>query len=238
MKKLLAIAALSTLAFTACNADAGKDKPKANTGPVTEEEKTLYAIGVYLSKQVAPFDLKPEEVTQVQKGFADGVAGNKPVVTVEEYIPKIQALQTARMQATSDKSAAEGTAYIEKAAKEPGATKTTSGMVIKHTSEGTGASPAATDEVKVNYAGRFIGGEEFDSSVKNGGPVTFPLDHVIPCWTEGVQAMKVGGKAQLTCPADLAYGPNGKPPTIPGNSTLVFDVELLEIVKAPPPAKK
>ena len=108
MKKLLAIAALSTLAFTACNADAAKDKAKANTGPVTEEEKTLYAIGVYLSKQVAPFDLKPEEVTQVQKGFADGVAGNKPVVTVEEYIPKIQALQTARMQATSEKSAAEG----------------------------------------------------------------------------------------------------------------------------------
>ena len=91
--------------------------------------------------------------------------------------------------------------------------------------------------MKVNYAGRFTGGEEFDSSVKNGGPVTFPLNRVIPCWTEGVQAMKVGGKAQLVCPSDLAYGPNGKPPTIPGNSTLVFDVELLEIVKAPPPPK-
>ena len=104
MKNLLALVALSTLAFTACNADAAKDKPKANAGPVTEEEKTLYAIGVYLSKQVEPFALKPEEVTQVQKGFADGVAGNKPVVTIEEYIPKIQALQMARMQAASEKS--------------------------------------------------------------------------------------------------------------------------------------
>ncbi|HET9475717.1 MAG TPA: FKBP-type peptidyl-prolyl cis-trans isomerase [Steroidobacteraceae bacterium] len=231
--------ALSTLAFTACNADAAKDKAKANAnaGPVTEDEKTLYAIGVYLSKQVEPFALKPEEVTQVQKGFADGVAGNKPVVTIEEYIPKIQALQMARMQATSEKVAGEETAYLDKTQKETGATKTASGMLIKHTQEGKGASPAATDQVSVNYAGRFTSGEEFDSSVKNGGPVTFPLDRVIPCWTEGLQLMKVGGKAQLVCPSGLAYGQGGKPPTIPANSTLLFDVELLEIVKAPPPPK-
>lgn len=237
MKNLLALVALSTLAFTACNADAAKDKPKADAGPVTEEDKTLYAIGVYLSKQVEPFALKPEEVTQVQKGFADGVAGNKPVVTIEEYIPKIQALQMARMQATSEKVAAEETAYLDKTQKESGATKTASGMLIKHTQEGKGASPVASDQVSVHYAGRFTSGEEFDSSVKNGGPVTFPLDRVIPCWTEGLQLMKVGGKAQLVCPSGLAYGPGGKPPTIPANSTLVFDVELLEIVKAPPPPK-
>ena len=237
MKNLLALAALSTLAFTACNADAAKDKAKVNAGPVTEEEKTLYAIGVYLSKQGEPFDFKPEEMVHVQKGFADGVAGNKPLVTIEDYIPKIQALQMARMQAASEKAAAEETAYVDKMVKESGGTKTASGMLIKHTQEGKGASPAATDEVSVNYAGRFTSGEEFDSSVKNGGPVTFPLNRVIPCWTEGLQAMKVGGKAQLVCPSGLAYGPNGKPPTIPGNSTLVFDVELLEIVKAPPPPK-
>ncbi len=111
MKNLLALAALSTLAFTACNADAAKDKDKADAGPVTEEEKTLYAIGVYLSKQVEPFDFKPEEMVHVQKGFSDGVAGNKPVVTIEDYIPKIQALQMARMQAASEKAAAEETAY-------------------------------------------------------------------------------------------------------------------------------
>ena len=143
----------------------------------------------------------------MQKGLADGVAGTKPMVTVEEYIPKIQALQMARMQAASEKATADETAYLDKTAKETGATKTASGMLIKHTQEGTGASPAATDEVKVNYAGRFTSGEEFDSSVKNGGPVTFPLNQVIACWTEGLQTMKVGGKAQLTCP----YGPRLRP---------------------------
>ena len=91
--------------------------------------------------------------------------------------------------------------------------------------------PAATDQVKVHYEGRLIDGKVFDSSIKRGEPATFPLNGVIPCWTEGVQAMKVGGKAQLVCPADLAYGPNGHPPAIPPQSTLVFDVELLDIVK-------
>jgi FKBP-type peptidyl-prolyl cis-trans isomerase len=133
---------------------------------------------------------------------------------------------------TPKKSAEAGTAYVEKASKEAGATKTASGMIIKHTKEGTGAQPAATDQVKVHYEGRLIDGKVFDSSIARGEPATFPLNGVIPCWTEGVQTMKVGGKAQLTCPANLAYGPNGSPPTIPPQSTLVFDVELLDIVKA------
>ncbi len=116
--------------------------------PPTEDQKTLYAIGVYLSRQVEPFDLKPEEIEHVQKGLADGVAGTKPLVTVEEYIPKIQALQMARMQAASEKAATAETAFLDKTAKETGATKTASGMLIKHTQEGKGASPAATDQVK------------------------------------------------------------------------------------------
>jgi FKBP-type peptidyl-prolyl cis-trans isomerase len=85
--------------------------------------------------------------------------------------------------------------------------------------------------VKVHYEGRLIDGKVFDSSIKRGEPATFPLSGVIACWTEGLQTMKVGGKAQLVCPAAIAYGPNGSPPTIPPQATLVFDVELLEIVK-------
>ena len=104
-------------------------------------------------------------------------------------------------------------------------------IVIKHSKEGTGAKPAATDQVKVHYEGRLIDGKVFDSSIARGEPATFPLNGVIACWTEGVQTMKVGGKAQLICPASLAYGANGSPPTIPPESTLVFDVELIEIVK-------
>ena len=112
-----------------------------------------------------------------------------------------------------------------------------SGMLVKQTKEGSGAQPAATDQVKVHYEGRLIDGKVFDSSIARGEPATFPLNGVIPCWTEGVQTMKVGGKAQFICPANLAYGAQGSPPTIPPQSTLVFDVELLDIVKpAAPPA--
>ena len=93
----------------------------------------------------------------------------------------------------------------------------------------SGPSPAATDTVKVNYRGTFLDGREFDSSAKNGGPVSFPLNKVIKCWTEGVQKMKVGGKAKLTCPADLAYGPRGAGGVIPPDTPLQFDVELISI---------
>ncbi len=230
MKKLTAIAALlCTLSLTVCDADAAK-KAKEQA-PLTEDQKTLYALGVLMSQSLSTFDLKPEELAQVQKGLSDGVGGVKSDVKAEEYIPKVQALQQARMAVVAEKAAAAGVAFLDNAAKEAGATKTASGIVIKHTKEGTGASPAATDQVKVHYEGRLIDGKVFDSSIARGEPATFPLSGVIPCWTEGVQTMKVGGKAQLICPASLAYGANGSPPTIPAQATLVFDVELLEIVK-------
>jgi FKBP-type peptidyl-prolyl cis-trans isomerase FkpA len=110
---------------------------------------------------------------------------------------------------------------------------TASGLVYQSLKEGTGPSPAATDVVKVHYRGTFPdSGKEFDSSYKRNEPTEFPLNGVIPCWTEGVQKMKVGGKARLVCPANIAYGDQGRPPAIPGGATLVFDVELLEIKAA------
>jgi FKBP-type peptidyl-prolyl cis-trans isomerase FkpA len=117
-----------------------------------------------------------------------------------------------------------------KAAKEPGAVVTASGLVYKSIKDGSGASPKATDTVKVNYRGTFPDGKEFDSSYKAGGPIEFPLNGVIKCWTEGVQMMKVGGKAKLTCPGPIAYGERGAGGgLIPPNATLVFEVELLGI---------
>jgi FKBP-type peptidyl-prolyl cis-trans isomerase len=231
MKKLTAIAALlCTLSLTVCTADAAKTKAK-DQAPVTEEQKTLYALGLLMSQSLSTFDLKPEELAQVQKGLADGVGGVKGEIKAEDYVPKVQELQRARMAVVAEKAAAAGVAFLDKASKETGVTKTASGMLIKQTKEGTGAAPAATDQVKVHYEGRLIDGKVFDSSIARGEPATFPLNGVIACWTEGVQTMKVGGKAQLICPANLAYGANGSPPTIPPQATLVFDVELLEIVK-------
>ena len=236
MKKLTAIAALlCTLSLTVCDADAAK-KAKEQA-PMTEEQKTLYALGMLMSQSLGTFDLKPEELAQVQKGIADGVGGVKGAINPEEYIPKVQELQRTRMAVVAEKASAAGIAFLDKASKEAGATKTASGMIIKQTKVGTGASPAASDQVKVHYEGRLIDGKVFDSSIARGEPATFPLSGVIACWTEGVQTMKVGGKAQLVCPANLAYGANGSPPTIPPQATLVFDVELLDIV-TPPAAGK
>jgi FKBP-type peptidyl-prolyl cis-trans isomerase FkpA len=115
------------------------------------------------------------------------------------------------------------------AAKQPGAVVTPSGLVFLSLKDGTGAAPSAADTVRVHYRGTFPDGKEFDSSFKRGEPIEFPLTGVIKCWTEGVQKMKVGGKARLTCPPGLAYGERGAGGVVPPNATLVFEVELLGI---------
>ncbi len=117
------------------------------------------------------------------------------------------------------------------AAKEPGAVVTKSGLVYRAITEGKGASPGASDKVKVHYRGTLADGTEFDSSYKRNEPIDFPLNRVIPCWTEGVQMIKVGGKAKLTCPPGIAYGSRGAGGVIPPNATLQFEVELLGIAK-------
>lgn len=118
---------------------------------------------------------------------------------------------------------------IEKAAAEKGAVKTASGMVYKSIKDGSGKSPTAASTVEVNYRGTLPNGKEFDSSYKRNQSIKFPLSGVIPCWTEGVQKMKVGGKAQLVCPPELAYGARGAGKDVPPNATLIFEVELLDV---------
>ena len=126
-------------------------------------------------------------------------------------------------------TAAPGNPVTAASAKEEGAVVTASGLVYRSLKDGTGASPTASDKVKVHYRGTFPDGKEFDSSYKRGEPIEFPLSGVIKCWTEGVQRMKVGGKAKLTCPAAIAYGARGAGGVIPPNATLLFEVELLAI---------
>jgi FKBP-type peptidyl-prolyl cis-trans isomerase FkpA len=223
-----ALAIATVAALTGC-AQAAQPVPK------TDDEKALYSAGVLLARNIQVFDLTDQELEMVKAGLADG-AHDKSKLEQDEMaklMPKLQELQTKRMAAATTREKTAGAAFLTKAAVEKDAIKTASGMIYKPVTAGTGATPAASDTVKVHYTGRFVDGKVFDSSVKRNEPATFPLNGVIPCWTEGVQLMKVGGKAQLTCPPELAYGEEGRPPTMRGGATLVFDVELLEIVKEP-----
>ena len=147
-------------------------------------------------------------------------------------IASIAAVSAAQCFALVPLSAqAQADPALAAAAKEAGAVVTPSGLVYRSLKEGSGASPTAADTVKVHYRGTFPDGREFDSSYKRNEAAQFPLGGVIPCWTEGVQKMKVGGKARLTCPASIAYGSRGAGGTIPPNATLHFEVELLDIAK-------
>lgn len=206
----------------------------AEPAPKTEEQKTLYAIGLALSNSVASFNLNAADLEMVKAGLTDGALNKPPKVELQVYGPKIQELQATRVAASAEKEKKAGQAYVDKAAAEKGAKKTESGLVYVPIKRGTGASPTAVDTVKVHYHGTLTNGSVFDSSVQRGEPVSFALNQVIPCWTEALQLMKVGEKGRLVCPSDIAYGDRGRPPKIPPGATLVFEVELLDIAKPTP----
>jgi len=151
---------------------------------------------------------------------------------LETYGLKLQAFAQARVAAAAQSASGpekeKGKAFAEQVAKEQGAVRTPTGLVFQSLSAGKGATPTVSDAVKVHYRGSLIDGTEFDSSIKRGAPVEFALTNVIPCWTEGLQLMKVGGKAKLVCPAEIAYGDRGTG-NIPPGATLIFEVELLDI---------
>ncbi len=197
----------------------------------TEEQKVIYAIGLAVSRSLVPFSLTDPELELVKAGIADGVRGNDQKVDLQAYGPKIQELQKARQSVAAAGEKKVGQAFLDKAAVEKGATKTASGLIVTTIKPGNGTSPKPTDKVKVHYTGTLVDGTVFDSSVQRNEPATFQLNGVIPCWTEGMQLMKVGGKSKFVCPAALAYGDRGAPPKIKPGATLVFDVELLEILK-------
>jgi FKBP-type peptidyl-prolyl cis-trans isomerase len=223
MRRLILPVLLASLATSA--------RAQASTDLKTDDEKTLYSIGVLVARQLEVFNLAPAELELVKRGLNDATGGKKPLAEPEAFQPKINQLAQARMKVSAEKQKEKAKDFLEKAAKEKGAQKTASGLIYVALKEGAGAQPKETDTVKVHYTGTLVDGKVFDSSVKRGQPAEFPLNQVIKCWTEGVGKMKVGGKAKLVCPSAIAYGDEGRPPTIPGGATLVFEVELLEIVK-------
>jgi FKBP-type peptidyl-prolyl cis-trans isomerase len=246
MRRFLIASGLTlSLAFPAAAQDAKpaapKAAPKAGAKPVagapaSEADKTLYALGLVISRNLAGFKLSAAELAVVEQGMADGVLGKTPKVDIETYGPKLNDLAKSRMTAAAAVEKKAGAAFLEKEAAQPGAKKQASGFVYKETKAGTGATPKATDTVRVHYKGTLIDGTVFDSSIERNDPAKFPLNGVIPCWTQGVQLMKEGGSARLVCPSDLAYGDEGRPPRIKGGATLVFEVQLLSIEKDAPPA--
>jgi len=200
----------------------------------TEEQKTLYAIGVAMSRQLANFGLTEGDLATIQQGLMDGVTGGELKVDLPTYGPKIETYLNSRMTAMAEKAKEAGEAFRAEAAKEPGAETTSEGMVIFSLEEGTGPAPTGMDTVKLHYHGTFTDGRVFDSSREGGEPAVFALNAVVPCFSQGIQRMKVGGKAKLICPPELAYGERGAPPMVPPGATLIFEVELLEITEAAP----
>jgi FKBP-type peptidyl-prolyl cis-trans isomerase FkpA len=234
----LSLIAASVLALTACN-------QKAESKPVevkleTELQQQAYGIGAsvgnFLQKDIADKKELGVELDQalLMQGFKDALAGNSKLdeEKIREVLTALDASvrekQAAKAKADAEKNKAEGVEFLTKNATKEGVTVTESGLQYEVVSMGEGKKPAATDIVKVHYKGTLIDGSEFDSSYARNQPATFPLNQVIPGWTEGLQLMPVGSKFNFTIPAELGYGERdlGK---IPANSTLVFEVELLEI---------
>src|SRR5580658_5992992 len=214
-----------TAATTATTA--AKPKAASPAALATDTDKTIYALGLVMARNLGQFDLSPAELEIIERAITDAAAG-KPAIQLDEWGPKIQGLAKLRQERVAAQTKLTSQPYLAKAAAEPGAVKTASGLVYREERPGTGRSPLATDTVKVNYRGTLTNGTEFDSSYKRNEPASFPLTGVIACWTEGVQKMKPGGKAMLVCPAEIAYGDRGQQ-GIPPGATLIFEIELLAI---------
>lgn len=194
-------------------------------------DKLSYAWGLAMGQQLRGMgvnELNIEDFTSAVKSVFEGAEPAMPLEEaqkiINEYLTDLQEKATARMREVGEKFLAEN-------GKKEGIKTTPSGLQYLVEKEGEGESPKAEDQVKVHYTGRLLDGTVFDSSINRGEPTTFPLNRVIPGWTEGLQLMKVGAKYTFFIPSDLAYGPQGIPNAIPPHSVLIFEVELLEIIK-------
>ena len=249
---VLSTALLAALA-AGCNKPAGKNeaaKPAAETkgaegadkiaGLPTEKDQVSYMVGMALAKQLEP--MKEEiDVDTIAKAIKTSLSGGKLLMTEEQaqkvgesFGQKMQAKQIAKMMADAKANLEAGQKFLAENAKKPGVQTTASGLQYQVITEGKGAKPKSGDVVRVHYKGSLLDGKTFDSSYDRGQPVVFPLDQVVPGWQEGLQLMPVGSKYKLWIPANLGYGEKGTPGgPIGPNSTLVFEVELLDIVKPP-----
>ena len=236
MKRLLFV-----LPILLCAPLAHAEEPttKPGTQPTTmpaHVSDASYGIGFNIGKQMSGMPVKLDS-ERLMQGLRDSLDGKKPEVNEDAFKAAMIKLQQEAMAAQmnvdkeqGEKNGAAGEAFRAENAKKPGVTTTASGLQMQTVKEGTGDSPKPTDKVRVHYTGTLVDGTKFDSSVDRGKPAEFEVGGVIKGWTEALQLMKTGGKAHLVIPPAIGYGPEGNGP-IPPNATLIFDVELLEIVK-------
>ncbi len=194
-------------------------------------DKLSYAWGLAMGRQLQGMGMKELNVEDFKMGILSVFAGTDPAISVEEAQKLIQDYLNDLQAKAEEAAKSAGKKFLEENRKNADVRETASGLQYVVEKEGEGAQPTAEDEVTVHYTGRLLDGTVFDSSVNRGEPATFPLNRVIPGWTEGVQLMKEGAKYTFFIPSDLAYGPQGVPGAIPPHSTLIFDVELIKVVK-------
>lgn len=194
-------------------------------------DKLSYAWGMAMGQQLRAMGVENIDFAQFDKAVHAAFEGKETELSpedangmIQQYLQELTEKRTAAIKAVGDK-------FLEENKKKENVKVTASGLQYLVEKEGTGAQPTATDEVTVHYTGKLLDGTVFDSSVSRGEPATFPLNRVIPGWTEGVQLMKEGGKYTFFIPSELAYGPQGVPNAIPPHSTLIFEVELIKVIK-------
>lgn len=194
-------------------------------------DKLSYAWGLAMGQQLKGMGVKDLDVESFMDAVKAIYDGTEPAIGMEEAQKLINDYLQDLQSKAEAAARAEGAKFLEENGKKENVKTTASGLQYVVEKEGTGAQPTAQDEVTVHYTGKLLNGQVFDSSVNRGEPATFPLNRVIPGWTEGVQLMKEGAKYTFFIPSDLAYGPQGVPGAIPPHSTLIFDVELIKVNK-------
>jgi len=225
----------------ACGQRNARDTTSTRNKLKTEDDKTLYAFGLLLGRNAAPFNLNSHELELVQLGIRDTVLGTQPLVDAQKYGPKVGPMAFKRSQQRNKQETKRSNAFLKEAAQEKGVTQLPSGLIYREIKSGHGVSPSSGDRVKIHYHGTLSDGKPFESS-RDGQPVEFLLGTIrsfgalgsLGCIVEGLQRMRVGGKAKLICPPQLAYGDQGRPPKIPGGAALIFEIELFEVNKVPP----
>jgi len=232
MRRLIGFALVFSLfSLNACQSQTG------SASLDTDDQKASYGIGLQMGAQLAPAG-SHLDMDAFQAGIMDGIDGNDPAVPQEEIQVALQALnqavqeeETQRMAAEASTNATEGATFLAENASKDGVTVTESGLQYEVLREGEGATPNPEDQVSINYKGTLIDGTQFDSSYDRGQPAVFGVTGVIPGFSEGLQLMTVGSHFRFFIPSEIGYGPNGSGPTIGPNATLIFEVEMLEIIQ-------